>query len=262
MFLGGLALFAGWLLSVQVASGLDETFASIRVGSQVYSNVTIIGVTSTHLSFTHHRGVTSVKLEEVEPAIQQHFHFEPQKAAAMEAQQAQGNTLYHEGARKAAIVAALPKTNAYPLLAKSFLNKPAPEISVENWITDAPDTKGKFVLLDIWATWCGPCRKAIPHLNEVYAKYKDRVVVIGLSNETEQQIVRMTDPQIDYAIASDTQERTSKALEVKGIPHLLLIDPKGIVRFQGLPQALPDDELENLLDKYSARADESGSKGE
>jgi len=200
MLLRTFAGFTALLLTIRVASALDETFASMRVGSQVYSNVTIITASPTHLTFMHYRGVTSVKLEDAEPAIQQHFHFDPQKAAAMKAQQAEANILYHEATRKAAIATALPRTNAYPLLAKSFLNKPAPEISVENWITDAPDTKGRFVLLDIWATWCGPCRRAIPHLNELYAKYKDRVAIIGLSKETQQQLGRMTDPQIDYAV--------------------------------------------------------------
>ena len=127
---------------------------------------------------------------------------------------------------------------------------------VEKWLSEEPDIKDKFVLVDIWATWCPPCRRAIPHLNELHAKYKDRLVVIGLSNEPERDILRMAKPQIDYAVASDTQGRTSKALEVEGIPHLLLIDPEGTVRFQGLPQALPEDELENLLSKYGSRVDE------
>ena len=54
-------------------------------------------------------------------------------------------------------------------------------MGVEKWLTDAPDLNGKFVLVDMWATWCGPCRRSIPHLNELYAKFKDRLVVIGLS---------------------------------------------------------------------------------
>jgi hypothetical protein len=45
----------------------------------------------------------------------------------------------------------------------------------------------------------------------------------------------MTDPRIDYNIASDTQARTSRILDLKGIPHVLIIDPQGIIRWEGNP---------------------------
>ena len=245
------------LVMVLDAFGMEEKFPALRVGSEVYSNVTVINVTATHLTFLHYRGVMSAKLADLEPSLQHHFGFDPQTAATLQAQQAREDLLYRQAARKAAQEAALISaaslnpTNALALMAKSFLDQPAPELMVETWLTDPPDRNAKFVLVDIWATWCPPCRRAIPHLNELHAKYKDRLVIIGLSSEPAKDILRMTEPQIDYAVASDTQGRTSKALEVKGIPHLVLIDPKGIVRFQGLPQALPDEELEGLLTKYS-----------
>src|SRR4051812_13554317 len=59
------------------------------------------------------------------------------------------------------------------LWAKSVLNQKAPELVVEKWLTEKPDTKGKFVLIDFWATWCPPCRKAIPELNAFKKKFGD-----------------------------------------------------------------------------------------
>jgi hypothetical protein len=60
----------------------------------------------------------------------------------------------------------------------------------------------------------------------------------------------MTDPAIEYSVAIDTEGRTSKAIQVQGIPHAMLIDPKGIVRFEGLPQYLNEQNLAALLDRY------------
>ncbi len=141
------------------------------------------------------------------------------------------------------------------LWAKSFLGQKAPELIVEHWFSKTPDTTGKFVLIDFWATWCGPCRKAIPELNEIHKMFGDKLVVIGLTDQTEDKILEMKDPKIDYFVASDTQRRTSNQVEVKGIPHVLIIDPKGIVRWEGYPllqgYELTPAVVKDILQKYS-----------
>ena len=119
--------------------------------------------------------------------------------------------------------------------ARSFLNQKAPELFVEKWLSKEPDRKGKFVLIDFWATWCGPCRKAIPELNALHKKFGDKLVVIGVSDERENKVKTTSDPKIEYFSAIDTQERTKKAVGVTGIPHVLIIDPQGIVRWEGFP---------------------------
>jgi cytochrome c biogenesis protein CcmG, thiol:disulfide interchange protein DsbE len=111
--------------------------------------------------------------------------------------------------------------------------------------------EGKFVLVDFWATWCGPCRQSIPHLNDLQAKFKDRLVVIGLSNENPDDIRKMSSPEMNYAVGTDTQARTMSMVEVRGIPHAILIDPQGIVRFEGVPVYLTEEGLERLLAKYA-----------
>src|SRR6185503_1374084 len=78
--------------------------------------------------------------------------------------------------------------------ARSFLNQKAPELIVEKWLTKEPDQQGKFVLIDFWATWCGPCRKAIPELNALHKKFGDKLVVIGLSDEAEVTVKAMKTP--------------------------------------------------------------------
>jgi thiol-disulfide isomerase/thioredoxin len=119
--------------------------------------------------------------------------------------------------------------------AKSFLNQKAPELIVEKWLTKEPDRKGKFVLIDFWATWCGPCRKAIPELNALHKNFGDKLIVIGVSDEQETKVKAMSDPKIEYFSAIDTRAHTKKAVGVTGIPHVLIMDPQGIVRWEGFP---------------------------
>ena len=124
---------------------------------------------------------------------------------------------------------------AKKLWAKSVLGQKAPELVVEKWLTAEPNTKGKFVLIDFWATWCGPCRRAIPELNKFQKEFGEKLVVIGISDEKEDVVRKMASPVVEYASAIDTQGRMKKQLEVKGIPHVIVVDPQGVVRWEGYP---------------------------
>lgn len=121
------------------------------------------------------------------------------------------------------------------LWAKSFLNTKSPKIEVQGWISEKPDTLNKFVLIDFWATWCGPCKKAIPEMNTFSKLFKDRLVVIGISDENRRTIKKMKTPVIEYFSAYDTKKRLYKKYQIKGIPHVVLIDPNGVVRWEGFP---------------------------
>jgi cytochrome c biogenesis protein CcmG, thiol:disulfide interchange protein DsbE len=248
-----------------LAADADEQFRSLKVGDCTYSNVTITAVTPTDIYITYAGGMDNLKLKDLEPALQKHFGYNRVKAGEAEQIRRQGNAQFtSEMSRKPAAAPRPQVSEPEPpqpaaegedivvpkLYARSFRGRPAPRIVVDQWLTPAPDTAGKFVLVDFWATWCGPCRRSIPHLNELQSKFPDRLVVIGLSDESPDAIRRMASPQISYAVGTDPQKRMSREVEVSGIPHAMLIDPKGIVRFEGMPSYLTEAGLDRLLRKY------------
>ena len=143
------------------------------------------------------------------------------------------------------------------LYAKSFIDQKAPDFHVTKWLTNEPKREGKFLLIDFWATWCGPCRKAIPELNKFSKEFNDDLIVIGISNEKEETVKRMQVPKIEYYSAIDSTEKMEKILEIKGIPHVILIDPDGYVRWQGFPLypgfELTSDVIKEIIEKYKKK---------
>ncbi|MFO1476331.1 MAG: TlpA disulfide reductase family protein [Verrucomicrobiota bacterium] len=254
------AIFAAALVPA-FASGAEPAFKILQAGDETYTNVVVTSVTATDLYFTHSRGMGNVKLKLLSPDLQKQFNFNAGKAAAIQTARAAGNEQFRSDYAARSVVAV--KTNSGPqldddgnfipakLYAKSFLGEKSPRIIVPEWLTPPPDVNGKFVLVEFWATWGEPCRKIIPYLNKFHEKYKDRLVIIGLSEEPADTVRTAQYPHPDYSIGVDPAGYTWSAFEVEGVPHAVLIDPKGIVRFEGVPDYLTEEGLGRLMDRYA-----------
>jgi thiol-disulfide isomerase/thioredoxin len=91
----------------------------------------------------------------------------------------------------------------------------APPLQVSKWIQGDPVKKfdpGKAYIVEFWATWCGPCRVSIPHLNEIHDKYKDKgLIVIGQdcwerNQDDAAKFVKKMGDQMTYRVALDVDE--------------------------------------------------------
>lgn len=104
--------------------------------------------------------------------------------------------------------------------------KPGQQISLS-------DYKGKVIYLDFWASWCGPCRKSLPELNEIRNKYASRgfeVIAINVDENPDDGLKFLREYSVSYPIAYDPKGTVPAAYQLKGMPYAFLIDRKGVVR--------------------------------
>ena len=91
------------------------------------------------------------------------------------------------------------------------------------------DFRGQVVLLDFWASWCGPCRISMPYFNDLYRKYGDKgfvVLGIGLENNPQNLINAARNLGVSYPILQGTRE-IAQMFGIRAIPTTFLIDKEG-----------------------------------
>jgi thiol-disulfide isomerase/thioredoxin len=132
--------------------------------------------------------------------------------------------------------------------------KPMPPLSVTDCINGgitASAVKGKVVVIDFYATWCGPCMRAIPHNNEMLKKYAGQgLVIIGVcTNKRGQEVFADNAKQhgIEYPAARDADLKSQDAWAVHYYPTYAVIDRKGIVRSIGLQPQNVETVVKKLL---------------
>lgn len=138
----------------------------------------------------------------------------------------------------------------------------APELRVSEWINGTPISfeKGNIYVLEFWATWCGPCLQAMPHLSEVQRRFKDKGVTIIGVNVMESDLgeamkkIKKIGASVDYSVAIDQHAPGEKAGymaqawlgEDRSIPRCLIVDRDTKIAWIGHPLSL-DEPLQAVV---------------
>jgi peroxiredoxin len=131
-----------------------------------------------------------------------------------------------------ALAAAVPAVAATPAA-----NAPAPDFTLRS--TDGrnvrlDELRGQVVLVNFWATWCGPCREEMPRLNALYAKYRSSGFVllgVNVDDDPATALATATKLAVSFPVLLDTDKKVSKLYALETMPSTLLIDRDGQVRF-------------------------------
>jgi thiol-disulfide isomerase/thioredoxin len=137
------------------------------------------------------------------------------------------------------------------------IGDPAPALSIERWIKGAPARPGpgtNIYVVEFWATWCGPCKRSIPHLTEMQREYGPKgVIIVGISDEKPETVAKFVAAQGDsmaYRVAVDTSKRSFRAWMTaygkSGIPHAFVVDQSGKVAWHGFPSSSLDGVLSEM----------------
>ena len=171
----------------------------------------------------------------------------------------------------AALAASSPQT-AQPAPSLK-IGDPAPKLDTGQWIQGEPVTAfqpGTVYLVEFWATWCGPCRVSIPHLNELHTQFKDKgLVVIGQNcwerDESKvEPFVKSMGSKMTYRIALDRKTDSADrghmaqtwmaAAGRTGIPSAFVVDKQGRIAWIGHPLSLTDEIVRQILaDKWDLK---------
>ena len=123
------------------------------------------------------------------------------------------------------------------LASSGLMGQPAPDFALKSMTgvnLRLSEYRGDVVMINFWATWCGPCRQEMPLLDELYSRYQ-RVVfsllAVNIDDDSSKAMRMATDLGVSFPVLFDTRKEVSKLYEVDAMPVTVLIDREGLVRY-------------------------------
>ncbi|PCI44628.1 MAG: redoxin [Moraxellaceae bacterium] len=117
------------------------------------------------------------------------------------------------------------------------INQPAPNFTLKSLSgknLKLSEFRGQVILLNFWASWCGPCRQEMPVLEEIHNRYKDlgfTVLGVNVDEDSEKAKQLLKDIPVSFPVLLDIQNHTSELYHLEAMPTTILIDRDGTMRY-------------------------------
>ena len=124
-----------------------------------------------------------------------------------------------------------------PMAGAEAINVPAPDFTLESRSGEnlrLEDHHGEVVMLNFWASWCGPCRQEMPLMDELYSQYKDlgfTILAVNVDENRDEALRFLDKVPVNYPILYDPESSVSELYEVQAMPTTVMIDRNGNARY-------------------------------
>lgn len=112
-------------------------------------------------------------------------------------------------------------------------NNPAPDFTLkskDNGNIRLAEQRGNIVLVNFWASWCGPCREELPEMEAIYQEYKDlgfEILAVNVDDHPDKADVLLNDIEVSFPVLYDTDGKVSELYDVSAMPTTVIVDRNG-----------------------------------
>ena len=142
--------------------------------------------------------------------------------------------------------AGLDAGNLAPTFSLPSLRADAPDISLEGY-------RGKVLYVDFWASWCGPCRKSLPQLNQLRSELGEQgfeIIAVNVDEFVEDALAFLERYPVDYPLAYDGDGSIAKLYKVRGMPTSYLVNRRGELVY--IHEGFRDGDIDDIRSKVTA----------
>ena len=126
---------------------------------------------------------------------------------------------------------------ASSLAAGGMEGQPAPDFALKSSTGENmrfSEYRGDVVMINFWATWCGPCRQEMPLLDELYARYQRvgfNLLGVNIDDDSRRAMDMIEDLGVNFPVLFDARKEVSKLYDVEAMPVTVIVDREGTVRY-------------------------------